>query len=665
MQNREPKTDAHLRPEDGSLASRVARTTLLCALLVTILGHAAAQVTERGLLVGRSERLTFETPVRRVSVADPDVLRSDVLDDREVLLSGIAPGVTSLTIWFATGDPLQQLVTVGRDLSLLRELLASIDPAIELEFAADRDFVVLTGTVETLTLRETAQTAVEAFLGARTPTPLLGEGSEGSGPTAITEAPIDLERPSQGAVVNLLQVRTLPAPLEARILGALDGFTDSAIDVRRIQSGLQPDDEQDVFHLSGTVPDQVTLTRALYLASRTIGGAGGSGRGSNEVRALTDEAGALTQARNILGAGSVGGGGGQQQGLRTTGNKALGGGGSGQTQQQVANRIGSQVGRAKVVEAAGGRILSTIQVEHLPLVRVDVRLYEVDSSRLRAWRSQLGLAVASFDQPSLLPSQISRDLQGGSAPSVGDGDVQGLLGFLNGTLSGGGQAVSGGLAVDSLFQLLVEAEVARSISNPSLAVLSGEVAQFQVGGQIPVPIARTIGGGTDQVLNSIEFRNYGIDLLVRPLVEERSSSRITLDVTPRISNPDLALTAAIGSATGQSSGATAFESRATRTSARVFDGDALVIGGLSSARSQSAEARTPVLGSLPVLQWLFRNDAADSEERELVIVVRPSVVREPRPNAELWAFPTTNEVLTRCLEAVRSPDAPTTRPRSR
>ena len=48
----------------------------------------------------------------------------------------------------------------------------------------------------------------------------------------------------------------------------------------------------------------------------------------------------------------------------------------------------------------------------------------------------------------------------------------------------------------------------------------------------------------------------------------------------------------------------------------------------------------------------------DDEETELVIVVTPRVVREPRPEASLWAFPTTGEVLARCLTTVSARVAP-------
>lgn len=623
----------------------------------------AASVTELdSLLLGRHERLLLERDVRRVAVADPGVLRAEVLDSREILVTAVEPGVTSLLVWFESGEPLERIITVQRDLALLTEIIAAIDPSIDVEIAPGRDAVILRGVVADANVRDAAEAAASAYVsagrGASDPLPLLGTGEDGE--LVASPAPEPRRRRRGATIVNLLRVSELPALLEERLADAIAPITGGAVEVRRIQVGAFPDDALDVFLLEGSVPDQVALTRVLFVASRAVLGANTGAGISGEVRALADEAGALTQVRNLFGAGNVGGGGGQGQGLQSVSSGALGGGG--QQSARLSNRIGAQVGRAKVVEAAGGRILSTIRVEHLPLVQVDVRLYEVSRSKLRSWRNELNVGGASFDQFALSPAPESLALQGspsfdevtgaqvGGAQGVASDEVQGLLGFLNGTLSGRGQAVSGGFLIDNLFQVLIEEEVARSISNPSLTVLSGEIAQFQVGGQIPVPVAVTVGGGTDQVLNGVEFRDFGIDLAVRPLVEEHSSSRITLDVVPRISLPDLALTAAIGSATGQSSATTAFESRATRTNVRVFDGEALVIGGLTTARSQSAQSRSPFFGDVPVLGWLFRNEADDDEETELVLVVTPSVVQEPRPEAALWAFPSTADVLGRCLD---------------
>ncbi|MEM9380747.1 MAG: pilus assembly protein N-terminal domain-containing protein [Planctomycetota bacterium] len=600
------------------------------------------------------DRVLFDADVSRFAVADPDLVSVEPIDSRELLVSGLKHGRTSVFVWLEDGNTRSITINVEPDLTLLRAALADIDPRIEVQSAPDRAVLVLTGTVPDLFVRDAAVRAAESYLAARRSddAPPLIAAEDGSVSGAAT---VDTRRDGSGgsrtgSVVDLLRVATLPARMEDRILEAIEPLVGGEVTVRRVQLGIYPNDESDVFVLDGSVPDQVTLSRMLFVASRTITGGGSVGR--SEVRVLADEGGALTQVRNLFGAGAGGGGGGgQQQGLQGLNNQALGGGG-GQQSAQLANRIGAQVGRAKVVEAADGRLLSLVDVDYLPLVRVDVRLYEVNTTKLRTWRSQLTVIGSDFDQGALLPAGPAVDIQGDNAASVGQDQLQGLLGFLDGGLTSQAQLVSGGFAVDALFQLLVQEEVARSLSNPTLTVLSGELAQFQVGGQVPVPVALTVGGGTDQVLNAVQFREFGIDLTVRPLVEEVDSDRITLDVVPRISLPDLALTAAIGAATGETTATTAFESRQTRTHTRVFDGDALLIGGLTTQQEEDAQSKTPWLGDVPGLGWLFRNDASETDTTELVIVVLPAVVRESRPEARLWAYPTAIEVLGSCFDEV-------------
>ena len=127
---------------------------------------AISQITElpTSLIVGRHERLLFERDVRRVFVANPDVLYSEVLDSREILISALQPGSTSLLVWFAEGEPLETQLTVRRDLSLLTELVQQIDPAIEVELAPDRDFVILRGVVPSVAIRDAAEAAAELQL---------------------------------------------------------------------------------------------------------------------------------------------------------------------------------------------------------------------------------------------------------------------------------------------------------------------------------------------------------------------------------------------------------------------------------------------------------------------------------------------------------------------
>ena len=611
------------------------------------------------LTVGTHERLVLERDVSRVAVGNNAVLSVEILSSRELLLLGLAAGRSSLLVWREGADPEALVVSVEPDLSLLRQALLEIAPAIEVEMAPDRPAVVLRGIVPDLTASLAAEAAALSYLrasgGGSETLPLVADGAEAEGGGEEVRVRPDATLRGDAAVINLLRLERLPERVDTRISAALEPLTGASVSVRRVLAGELPDDARDLFVLEGTVPDQVTLSRALYLASRALLGDGGGGATGTDIRVLADEAGGLTQVRQTTGGGSGSGQGGNQGNNSLIGGVGGAGGGGGGGQGgglQLANRIGVNVGRAKLIEAADGRLLSMIEVESLPLVRVDVRIYEVDLSRLREWQTELGVVWGDFTQGALQPSGLANLLQGPNAAAIGPDDLQTVLGFLGGSLGGQTQLVSGGLAVDQVFRLLSNQEIARTLSRPSLTVLSGEQALFQVGGEIPVPVAVTVGGGTDQVLSGVEFKQYGVQLSVRPLVEEASGEVLTLDVAPVVSLPDLALTAALGLATGTSAQTTAFEQRATRTHTRLRDGDAMVLGGLVTARDQLALNEVPGLAELPGVGWLFKDESAVQQESELVIVVHPVIVRPDLPEARQWRFTDLGAVLQDCLEAV-------------
>jgi pilus assembly protein CpaC len=137
--------------------------------------------------------------------------------------------------------------------------------------------------------------------------------------------------------------------------------------------------------------------------------------------------------------------------------------------------------------------------------------------------------------------------------------------------------------------------------------------------------------------------DFGISLNVRPLVGDDDS--LTLDVTPQIVTPDANLTTSIRQNTGTNQSTTAFQTRSLRTSARLQDGQALLIGGLLSQNTNDTQASTPGVRDVPGLGWLFRNFNRTDDSVELVIVLNPVIVRDPAPNAGLWEYPATSELM--------------------
>lgn len=604
----------------------------------------AAEPEQISLIRSQHQRLTVNQDIQRLAVGDPKLVTAEPLNNRELLLLGNGTGRTSLLIWFRTGEVREYAVTVHRDISLLQATLKRIYPGIEVEIATDRDAIVLTGTVPDITYSRAAEGAAHNYLDAapnaagrvliESPSPAT---SSAPSPTDAAPAAQAVPQPANpatpvggadtlrvpttlqtsGTVINLLRIENLPPLIEEKILDGIKAVGGGNVTVRRILRGQIRDDTQDLFLLEGRVPNQVALTRVLTLAAQIV--TGQLAAGAQNIRALTDEAGGM-----LLVAGGAAGGGG-------TGGGASGG--------SLNNQIQRNVARAKIL-TAGGRVLSFLSVADIPQIRVNIRLFEVNRSKLRTFGSNLTAQVGK--QISVAPGTLAQSLSGTTATPVGPGHaVQTLLGFLGGTLSTETQLTAGRFALDSVLSYLDQIGVTRSLSSPSLTVLSGETANFQVGGS--VPISESVSIGTVGVSSNVIFQQYGITLNVRPLVGD--DDMLTIDVSPTITTPDSGLTSTIRTATGNNQPTVAFQSRSLFTSARLQDGQALLVGGLLSRNTGDNQSSTPGLRDVPGLGWLFKNQNNSDDSTELVIVIDPAIIRDTLPNVGLWEYPATAELM--------------------
>jgi pilus assembly protein CpaC len=147
--------------------------------------------------------------------------------------------------------------------------------------------------------------------------------------------------------------------------------------------------------------------------------------------------------------------------------------------------------------------------------------------------------------------------------------------------------------------------------------MSGETASFLVGGEFPIPVAQQ----NNQV--SIEFKQYGVSLAFVPTV--LSGGRINLKVRPEVS----ALTnlGAVSLGVGNSSiQVPALTVRRAETTVELASGESFAIAGLLQDNTSLGNSGLPGVGELPILGMLFRSDAFQRNETELVIVITPYLV---------------------------------------
>ena len=166
-----------------------------------------------------------------------------------------------------------------------------------------------------------------------------------------------------------------------------------------------------------------------------------------------------------------------------------------------------------------------------------------------------------------------------------------------------------------------------------------------------VPNAGATAAATPGVFSSVEFVPFGVQLQIRPLVGDDGT--ITLDVQPLVVTPDAVLTDAIRQSTGTAVPTTAFQTRALRTSSRLLDGQALLIGGLTSNNTSTNTASTPGLRNVPILGRLFQGFNRNDQETELIVVVNPVVVRTPLPDVAMWTFPGRDELMRSVMDGAK------------
>ena len=178
---------------------------------------------------------------------------------------------------------------------------------------------------------------------------------------------------------------------------------------------------------------------------------------------------------------------------------------------------------------------------------------------------------------------------------------------------------------DGINGLQVEAQrnnnLIKILAKPTIVSLSGQEGSFLVGGKIYTPTV-----GANGTVDYVE-RTYGVGLRFTPTVLD--GGRILLKVAPEVSdlNP-LPLTVGTNSLP-------TFKISSASTTVEMNEGENLVIGGLLREKLTEDITRVPLLGDIPILGALFRHTSKSSETTELMVIVRPTLVKASSTMPEL------------------------------
>jgi pilus assembly protein CpaC len=181
----------------------------------------------------------------------------------------------------------------------------------------------------------------------------------------------------------------------------------------------------------------------------------------------------------------------------------------------------------------------------------------------------------------------------------------------------------------TVFSALESNGFAYVLAEPSLTAISGQTANFLAGGEIPIPY-RSVSG--DSSSTQIVWKEFGIRLGMTPTVLD--NSRIAIKVAPEVSELDSSLSITAGGLN-----IPGLRVRRTETTVAAGDGETFVISGLVSQQNSANVDKFPFLGDIPILGAFFRSNHFDKEDKELMMIITPHLVRPFAKSAQLPALP--------------------------
>lgn len=268
----------------------------------------------------------------------------------------------------------------------------------------------------------------------------------------------------------------------------------------------------------------------------------------------------------------------------------------------LSGRAGSMVEHRAAVGAAraaagSDKVVDASTVSPGGVVQVEVRVVEVSQSVAK----DVGLSFLA------------------GRASDGTGSWGAASPTLSGAIADGFRATFDSSNFSARLGLLQSNGLARILAEPTLVALSGQSASFLAGGEIPIPQAGGLG------TQNVTYKPFGIGLTVTPTVLSRD--RIALKVAPEASELDPTNGIQIFSGENNVTLIPAIRTRRADTTVELGDGESFIISGLVSRQTIANVNKLPFLGDLPIIGAFFRSMRYSQEERELVIVVTPRLIR--------------------------------------
>ena len=182
--------------------------------------------------------------------------------------------------------------------------------------------------------------------------------------------------------------------------------------------------------------------------------------------------------------------------------------------------------------------------------------------------------------------------------------------------------IAGVYGIGAIANILRSRANTNIVSTPNLITLDNEEAKIIVGSNVPFVTgsSTTTGTGTTNPFQTIERKDVGITLRIKPQIGEGGTVRM------QIFQESSSLSDKV--APGTSNAGPSTNKRSIESTVIVDDGQILVLGGLIEDRFTENKSKVPLLGDIPFIGALFRSESRTKTRTNLMVFLRPSIMRD-------------------------------------
>ncbi|AVD81891.1 type II secretion system protein GspD [Pseudomonas sp. SWI6] len=265
--------------------------------------------------------------------------------------------------------------------------------------------------------------------------------------------------------------------------------------------------------------------------------------------------------------------------------------------------------------AAYRTIVEQLDIRRAQVV-VEAIIAEVSDSRAQELGVQwlfadekFGAGIVNFGSNGVNIANIAGAAASGDNEALGD-----LLSATTGATAGIGH-IGGGFNFAMLINALKGKSGFNLLSTPTLLTLDNAEASILVGQEVPF-VTGSVTQNNANPYQTIERKEVGVKLRIKPQINIDNSVR--LDIVQEVSS--------IADSTTASDVIT--NKREIKTKVMVEDNGLVILGGLISDELSTSDQRVPFLGDIPGLGRLFRSDASKNTKQNLMVFIRPRILRD-------------------------------------